>query len=178
MIILIAGPSASGKTTLANKHKNASIIHLDDFYVGKSRMRREKFNGELIYNFDNPRWIDWERLNQVIGNYYKASTRLIDKFTCPHYSMQKSEPDGTQKLKIKPTLVIEGAWVLSKIWLREWADYSIYLDTPFKVRYQRMLARDSERGRTKEEIRKWSELVEYMGKKYIEPTKKYAEVVI
>ena len=166
MLILITGGSCSGKSVLASKFNNATIISMDDFYLGKSQMTPP-------YNFDKPEAVNLDLLFDVALNLKSGKETIV-----PEYSMIKSEKVGTYKVKPTKIIVIEGIFTLHLKKLRDIADLKIYIDVDSKERLKRRIIRDVERGRNKEEIISLSKNVDKMNKIYVEPQKKYADLVL
>ncbi|MGL4372262.1 MAG: uridine kinase, partial [Turicibacter sp.] len=104
------------------------------------------------------------------------------------YSIQKPIYDYTQHTrsdeteKIDPTsiIIVEGLFVLEDIHIREFLDIKIFVETDDDIRFIRRLLRDmSERGRTIESvILQYTESVKPMHEQFVEPTKKYADIII
>ncbi len=167
MIVAICGGSCSGKSTMAGNFRNACIVSMDDFYKGKSRMNPP-------YNFDEPEAIDLTRLAELVGELKSGAEQV----SIPRYNMKTSEPEGAQKLENKQFVVVEGIFTLYTAVLRELCDLKIFLDVPQEERLRRRIARDVIKGRTEAESRAWSINVERMHDLYVEPQKKYADLVI
>lgn len=166
MLILISGGSCSGKSTFAKKIKNALVISMDNFYIGKSKMK-------LPYNFDHPDAVDLERL-------YKAVADLIqnNKTNIPIYDMKVSEPVGEKTLTPKKNIVVEGIFVLLHKKLRELADLTIYIEASQDERLKRRIKRDVIKGRNEKETVKFSKNVDKMHELYVEKQKKLADLVL
>lgn len=167
MIVAICGGSCSGKTTMALQFKDACIVSMDDFYVGKSEMKQP-------YNFDEPAAINLKKLTQVLQEL-KTGTKQV---RIPRYDMKTSEPNGTQILKNKKIVIVEGIFSLFTKELRDLYDLKIFLDVPAEERVRRRIRRDVEKGRSTIETLEWSKTVESMHALYVEGQKKYADIVI
>lgn len=167
MIVLIAGGSASGKTTLAQQFENSCIVHQDNFYIGESKMKKP-------YNFDDPSAIDFKELCDVVQKLNQNS----EPVKSPLYSMIKGERDGFEIIEPKNLIIVEGAWVIHHLKLRNMADFRIYIDTPIEERVKRRIVRDVERGRNAIETLEWSVNVEKMHMKWVEPQKKFADLIV
>lgn len=165
MVILISGGSCSGKTTFAGLFKQATVIHMDDFYWGKSHMTTP-------YNFDEPEAIDIDGMADSVERLSKGLPVSI-----PKYSMVVSERVGTQTVKPNKNIVVEGIFVFSSPKLRKLADLSIYLEVPADERVRRRIHRDEERGRNMLQTLEHSLVVEKMHEKHVEPMKKYASLI-
>jgi uridine kinase len=128
MIVAICGGSCSGKSTYAMHFKNACVVHMDDFYKGKSRMKEP-------YNFDEPDAIDLDLVIQVLVKLKSGVEQVI----VPNYNMKTSEPDGTKKLINKNLIVLEGTFAYYTKQIRELSDLKIYLDIPVDERVRRRI---------------------------------------
>lgn len=84
------------------------------------------------------------------------------------------------EVKPAPVIIVEGILVLAIPEIRELLDYKIYFDTPSDIRLLRRIRRDiKERGRTLESvIEQYLKTVRPMHELHIEPSKKYADVII
>lgn len=179
IIIGIAGGTGSGKTFLANKiktiypHKEIQTLKQDAFYHDFSHM---SFKEREKINFDHPSSIDCKLL-------FKKIKLLSDKrkVLVPRYDYLKHLRKNNQ-YAINPAdiIVVEGIFVLYFKAIRPLLEVKIYLHTPTQLRFQRRLERDKlRRGRSLESIKKqFKEFVQPMHKKYIEPTKDYADVIL
>lgn len=167
MIIAICGGSCSGKTTLAMQFKDACVVSMDNFYLGKEKMTPP-------YNFDCPDALDLQMMTEVVKKL-KDGAKTV---TIPKYNMKTSQRDGTEELHSKNIIVVEGIFSLHNKELRELADLKIYLDVPREERIRRRIKRDTIKGRTALESLEWSINVERMHELYVEPQKEFADVCI
>ena len=171
-IILISGGSCSGKSNFSLLIKHAIVVSMDHFYFGKSLMKPEA-NGS--YNFDAPESVDLAACAQAAITLSEGEPAEI-----PLYDMKTSERTGVQTITPKPDtkfIVVEGIFVLCPP-LREIGDMKIFIDTPTEIRVARRMLRDQEKGRDAIDTLEWSVVVEKNHKKYIEPTKQYADMII
>ena len=178
-IIGIAGGTGSGKTFLANKiktiypHKEIQTLKQDAFYHDFSHM---SFNEREKINFDHPSSIDCELLSKKIKLLSDKRKVLVP---CYDYSkhLRKNNQYAINPVDI---IIVEGIFVLYFKTIRDLLKVKIYLHTPTQLRFQRRLERDKlKRGRSLESIEKqFREFVQPMHKKYIEPTKEYADVIL
>lgn len=172
-IILIAGGTCSGKSEFTKWFNNAVVISQDDFYFGKSRMTPNE-NG--TYNFDVPEAIDIEECASAVKELTEKGTTTI-----PDYDMLTSARIGTKTLTLSENIryiVVEGIFSFYSP-LLELASMRIFIDTPVEVRVARRLTRDISRtGLSKIQTMQNLIHIEENYEKYIEPTKKYADLVI
>jgi uridine kinase len=181
VVIGIAGGSASGKTSVANKlvenqiNKVSSIalLRLDDYYKDLSNL---SISERSKTNFDHPDSIDFELLSDHLQKLKdgKSINKPIYDFSI-HNRQDKSE-------LIKPVnvVILEGILALSEANIRKLCDIKIFVDTADDIRFIRRLKRDtSERGRTIESvISQYLETVRPMHMQFVEPSKKYADIII
>lgn len=179
-IIGIAGGTASGKTTVAKKLYKASssignvtLIRLDDYYKRTDNLTLEE---RQKLNYDHPDSIDFDLLKQ---NLYDLKHGLkVDK---PLYDfMIHNRSENVEHLEPTSVIIVEGILVFVDEEVRNMFDMKIYVDTPDDIRFIRRLIRDmNERGRTLESVyTQYLETVRPMHMQFIEPSKKYADVII
>lgn len=180
VIIGIAGGSASGKTTIARKiietfenTNSITIIKEDDYYNDQSNM---SFEDRKKTNYDHPLAFDHElmrfQLLELMNN------RIIEKPTYDYTTHNRSTV--TEIVEPKDVIIVEGLFVLEEKEIRDLLDIKVFVDTPNDVRFIRRLVRDiNERGRVLENIiEQWLTTVRVMHEEFIEPSKKYADVII
>lgn len=180
IIIGIAGGSASGKTSLAKRLKKAFedtqsilIIRQDDYYNNQSDMSMEQ---RLKVNYDHPFAFDNELLATHLNQLKKGHS--IPK---PTYDfIQYTRADEIEMIHPCDVLVLEGLFVLEDEKLRNLCDIKLYVDTAADVRFIRRLSRDvRDRGRSLENvIGQYMSTVRLMHEQFIEPSKRYADVII
>jgi uridine kinase len=181
VVIGIAGGSASGKTSVANKlvenqiNKVSSIalLRLDDYYKDLSNLSVEERSKT---NFDHPDSIDFDLLKNHLQKLKngKSINKPIYDFSI-HNRQVKSE-------LIKPVnvVILEGILALSEEVIRDLCDIKIFVDTADDIRFIRRLKRDTrDRGRTIESvISQYLDTVRPMHMQFVEPSKKYADIII
>lgn len=154
LVIGIAGPSASGKTTLAKTLKDyfgdsASMLSADDYFVGISHMEKNSIvsdDGKL--DFDNPHAVDLALLSKHIQEL--RSGHEIDK---PIYSFETGECEGSEPF-VSPTklLIVEGIYTMYPQ-IEPLLDLSIFVEIDPHGALWRRIVRDVKRtGQTEEEI--------------------------
>ena len=177
IIIGIAGGTGSGKTYTVNKllnsySKNYIInIEQDSYYKDLSNI---DYKDRTKKNFDHPDSID-------IDLFQKNIKQLSAGFdiTVPIYDFL-SIIQILALTKPKKIIIVEGIFALYYPQLRKFYDIKIFIEAPENVRFKRRINRDiKERGRTVQSIKKqYTKTVFPMYKKFIEPSKKYADLVI
>lgn len=180
LVIGIAGGSGSGKTTVVNaikerlKHEKVAVISQDSYYKDSSDLTDEE---KRHHNFDHPDAIDWELLCEQLDEL-KAG-RAIDQ---PVYSYISCSRSKTETVRIEPAdvIIIEGILIFTCPRLREQLDIKIFVDADDDDRLMRVMARDiTERGKDVHwVIERYSNTVKPMYLQFIEPSKRYAHIIV
>lgn len=180
ILIGIAGGSASGKTSIAEILKNEfrdtnsiQIIKEDDYYKDQSNLTYEE---RTKTNYDHPLAFDFDlmlnQLNELL------SCKSIEKPTYDYTIHNRS--DITEIVKPSDVIILEGLFALYNPEIRAMEDIKIFVDTDADIRFIRRLKRDIvERKRTMDNVmEQYLCTVKPMHDQFIEPTKKYADVII
>ncbi|MBQ6368342.1 MAG: uridine kinase [Erysipelotrichaceae bacterium] len=180
ILIGISGGSASGKTSIARRIQESysdsdavTIIKEDDYYKDQSFL---PFEERLKTNYDHPNAFDHDLLIRHLDMLKKGEQ--IEKPTYDYVHHTRS--DVTEIVKPTNVMVLEGLFVLENSAIRERLDIKVFVDTPADIRFIRRLQRDMiERGRSMESvINQYCNTVRVMHEEFIEPTKKYADIII
>lgn len=178
-IIGIAGGTGSGKTTVMRKIAEALpphhvvVVPLDSYYNDTSHMTEEERHA---INFDHPDAFDWKLLIKQVNELRNG--QAVEQ---PTYSYIKcNRLKETLHVEPKPVIIIEGIMTLLNKKLRDMMDLKIFVDTDSDERLIRNIQRDVlERGRTVDMvISRYLEVLKPMHEQFIEPTKKYADLII
>ncbi len=178
-IIGIAGGTGSGKTTVVRKIVEAlpphcvAVVPMDSYYNDTSDLTEEE---RRQINFDHPDAFDWKLLHKQIGQLRKGEA--IEQ---PTYSyIISNRLKETVHVEPKPVIIIEGIMTLVDRKLRSLMDLKIFVDTDSDERLIRNILRDVvERGRTVDMVlNRYMEVLKPMHEQFIEPTKKYADIII
>ncbi|MNW42262.1 Uridine kinase [compost metagenome] len=180
LIIGIAGGTGSGKTTVARSvidqlaTDKVTFISQDNYYNDQthlSMVEREKVNYDHPFAFDNELLV--EHLNLLKAG--QAAYAPVYDFTIHTRSADKS-------IELLPNqiIIVEGLFVLYDEKLRELLDIKVFVDTDSDVRILRRVLRDmEERGRSIHSIyQQYLSTVKPMHESFIEPSKKYADLII
>ena len=178
-IIGIAGGTGSGKTTVVRKIVQAlpphyvTVVPLDSYYNDTSHMTEEERHA---INFDHPDAFDWKLLNKQLNMLRKG--QAIEQPTYS-YILCNRLPE-TIHVEPKPVIIIEGIMTLFDKKLRDLMDLKIFVDTDSDERLIRNIQRDVvERGRTVDDVLdRYLNVLKPMHEQFIEPTKKYADLII
>ena len=178
-IIGIAGGTGSGKTTVVKKIVQAlpphyvAVVPLDSYYNDTSHMTDEE---RKHINFDHPDAFDWKLLVKQI-----QQLRNGEAIEQPTYSyILSNRLPETVHVEPKPVIISEGIMTLINKKLRDVMDLKIFVDTDSDERLIRNIQRDVvERGRTVDMvINRYLDILKPMHEQFIEPTKKYADLII
>lgn len=178
-IIGIAGGTGSGKTTVVRKIVEAlpphyvSVVPLDSYYNDTSEMTEEERHA---INFDHPDAFDWKLLIKQVNELRKGNA--IEQPTYS-YLLCNRLPE-TVHVEPKPVIIIEGIMTLLNKKLRDMMDLKIFVDADSDERLIRNIQRDTvERGRdVKMVLDRYLDVLKPMHEQFIEPTKRYADVII
>ena len=179
LVIGIAGGSGSGKTTVAQEILNRvgpdriAYIQHDSYYkdiTGLPPAQRAEVN------FDHPHSLETDLLIKHI-----EALRDGEAVEVPIYDFSKdSRTAETFKIAPRRVIIVEGILIFTEPELRKLFDVKIFVDTDSDLRLIRRLQRDiTERGRTTESvIKQYMGTVRPMHLEFVEPSKRYADVII
>lgn len=179
VIIGIAGGTGSGKTTVVNKivgsfpKGEVAVIPQDSYYKDSSHIPPEE---RSKINFDEPDSIEWTLLVKHLKELKQG--HAIDMPTYSYLTCTRQP----QTIKVEPcdVVLVEGILVLNDEELRDLLDIKVFVDADADDRLIRVIARDCvERGRTPMMvIERYQEVLKPMHNKYIEPSKRYADLIV
>jgi uridine kinase len=179
VVIGVTGGSGSGKTSVTNaiyeSLKELSILVLQQDYYYKDQ-HNVPFEQRLKTNYDHPLAFDNDLLIKHIEKLLRY--QAIEK---PVYDYSiHTRSDKVIPVEPKEVIILEGILVLEDERLRNLMDIKLYVDTDADLRIIRRLERDiSERGRTFDSvIDQYLNIVRPMHNQFIEPTKRYADIII
>ena len=178
-VIGVAGGTGSGKSTLVKRLQEAfcnddvaTLCH--DYYY--------KAHPELTYeertklNYDHPQAFDTDMLVEHI-----KALKNNNAINRPVYSfVEHNRTDETVVVKPSKVIIIDGILIFENKELRELMDIKVFVDTDADLRLARRILRDvRERGRSMESvINQYTGTVKPMHEEFVEPSKKYADVII
>lgn len=179
IIIGVSGGSGSGKTSVSraifNNFPNHSIMMLehDSYYKDQSHL---SFEERLKTNYDHPFAFDTDLLIEHLEKLLNYET--IEKPVYDYVAHTRSTETVIQEPK--EVIILEGILILEDKRLRDLMDIKIYVDTDDDIRIIRRIKRDMvERGRTLDSIiDQYLSVVKPMYHQFIEPTKRYADVIV
>ena len=176
LVIGIAGGSGSGKTTVAQEILNRvgpdriAYLQQDSYYKDLAGLQHSEVN------FDHPNALETELMIQHI-----ASLRNLQPVEVPIYDFSTDSRTGeTFTVSPRGVILVEGILIFVDPDLRKIFDVKIFVDTDSDLRFIRRLHRDiTERGRSTESvIQQYQTTVRPMHLEFVEPSKRYADVII
>jgi uridine kinase len=179
LIIGIAGGSGSGKTTVVNKiikslpKNSVSVISQDAYYKDNGHLSEEE---KKRINFDHPASIEFELLNRHIDKLIlgEAIERPVYNYvTC-------ARAKETIPVAPKKVIIVEGILILTNAKLRNKFSIKVFVDADGDDRLMRIIYRDLiERGRSVQDVLEhYDKFVKPMHLQFIEPTKRYADIIV
>ena len=180
ILIGIAGGTASGKTSIAEKikdmfsdSKSVLILRMDDYYKDQSHLSMEdryRTNYDHPFAFDNDLLI--AQLKELLSGHG------VDKPTYDFVMHNRS--NIVEHLEPADVILLEGLFVLESEALRQLENIKVFVDTEADIRFIRRLVRDvKERGRSLDSVvNQYVSTVRVMHNTFIEPTKRYADIII
>lgn len=179
LTIGICGGTGSGKTTITNRliealsEDSVLLLQQDHYYKDTPHLPLEE---RAKQNFDHPESVD----TQLLVSHVRA-LREGQAIERPVYDFtQHRRVPATVHLEPRPALIVEGILIFENPALRNLCDIKIFVDTEADLRFIRRLRRDiRERGRTVESvIDQYMATVRPMHMEFVEPSKRYADVII
>ena len=181
IIIGISGGTASGKSTLSKKiiyffrDWDIKIDHLelDNYYRDFKKLSIGQRNS---MNFDNPNSIDFKLFYQHLNKISQGSN--VDTPTyCYKTHLRKKK---TYRINKPDVLLVNGLFILLNKKIRDFFDLTIFLDIDSDTRLKRRITRDiRERGGERNLIKnKYKNVIKPMHEKYVEPNKKFANLIL
>ena len=179
VLVGIAGGTGSGKTSLAAKVRDGVgaerclLIAQDSYYKDGSTLTKA---AQAAINYDHPDAFDTTLLVQDLRDL--RAGRPVPCLTYDHASYSRRVlPDP---LEPRAVVILEGILVLAEEPLRRLMDIKLFIDTDADVRLLRRLERDIQlRGRSFESVkRQYLESVRPMHLEFVEPSKRYADLII
>ena len=178
LVIGIAGGSGSGKTTLLKNIIQTfgpaiTVISHDNYYKRHDEMTYEE---RCKLNYDEPDALETDLMVKQLQQLREGQEIL-----CPVYDFTvHNRSDETILIKPERVIIVEGILIFENEDLRKLMDIKIFVDADADIRICRRIKRDvNKRGRSLESvITQYQETVKPMHEKYVEPSKKYADIVV
>ena len=178
LVIGIAGGSGSGKTTLMKNLVSrfgdvVTVLSHDNYYRRHDELPYEE---RCKLNYDEPAAFETDLMVRQLGLLRQGIA--ID---CPVYDFTvHNRSNETIHVVPKRVIIVEGILIFENEELRNLMDIRIFVDTDADIRLCRRVKRDvNKRGRTLESVlQQYQQTVKPMHEKYVEPSKKYANLVV
>ena len=178
LVIGIAGGTGSGKTTLMDNlvkrfGKDVTVLSHDNYYRRRDDMTMAERQN---VNYDEPAALETDLMVRHLDQLRQGQA-----IECPVYDFtQHNRSDKTITIVPKRVIIVEGILIFEDEALRDLMDIRIFVDTDADVRLGRRILRDvEERGRTLQSVLdQYQTTVKPMHEMYVEPSKKYAHLVV
>ena len=178
LVIGIAGGTGSGKTTLMKNLVErfgdaVTVVSHDNYYKRHDDMTYEE---RCLINYDEPAAFE----NDLMARQLEA-LRRGERVECPVYDYTvHNRSNETVTIEPKQVIIIEGILIFADEALRSSMDIKIFVDTDADIRLCRRVKRDvNKRGRSMESVlTQWQQTVKPMHELHVEPSKKYADLVV
>jgi uridine kinase len=179
LVIGVAGGSGSGKTTVVRRivesigDDQVTVIEHDRYYRDRNDLRLEE---RAALNYDHPDSLETDLLVRHVNDL--RSGRQID---APTYDFARyARQTATETIVPRRAIIVEGILIFTDSALRALMDVKVFVDTDDDTRFIRRLQRDmTARGRTVQSvIDQYLETVKPMHLEFVEPSKRYADVII
>ena len=178
LVIGIAGGSGSGKTTLMNNivsrfSEDITVLSHDSYYRRHDDMTYEE---RCQLNYDEPAALETELMVKHLDLLRQG--QAID---CPVYDFTvHNRSNEVTRIEPSRVIIVEGILIFENEALRDLMDIRIFVDTDADIRLCRRVKRDvNKRGRSLESVlTQYQQTVKPMYEKYVEPSKKYAHILV
>lgn len=179
IVIGVAGGTGSGKTTVANvilrrvgAHRIAYVPH-DAYYRNLTDLPPAQHG---LRNWDHPDALETDLMVEHVKALKGGQAVELPVYDFTTHTRTRQ----TRRIEPQPVVVVEGILIFADARLRSLFDVKIFVDTDPDIRFIRRLQRDiAERGRTAESvIQQYLDTVRPMHLEFVEPTKRYADVII
>ena len=178
LVLGIAGGSGSGKTTLMNNivsrfSEDITVLSHDSYYKRHDDMTYEE---RCQLNYDEPAALETDLMVRHLELLRRG--QAID---CPVYDFTvHNRSDEVVAIKPSRIIIVEGILIFENEALRDLMDIRIFVDADADIRLCRRVKRDvNKRGRSLESVlSQYQQTVKPMYEKYVEPSKRYAHILV
>lgn len=179
LLIGITGGTGSGKSTVTHEilknlpEESVSTVEQDAYYKDQSDMTLEQ---RFKTNYDHPDAFDTPLLVEHLKMLMNGQAIDMPMYDFSIHNRLKT----TRRVEPRDIIIVEGIMILQEIEIRSLLDIKVYVDTDADVRLVRRISRDiKERGRTLDSvINQYLNVVRPMHLQFVEPTKRYADIII
>ncbi len=180
ILIIVAGGSASGKTTVVSQMmqnldpNEVGIICEDNYYNDQSNLSMEE---RMKTNYDHPNSFDTKLLYSQLKDLLQGKSIKEPVYDFKVHNRKENEFITVEPKKV---IILEGILALYDKKIRDLANLKIYVESDSDIRFIRRLERDTvERGRSISFIiKQYLETVKPSHEAYVNPTKRYADIII
>ena len=173
------GGSGSGKTTVARRiveslgDEHVSVLYHDRYYRDRPALRLEE---RAALNYDHPDSLETDLLVRHVRDLREGRAIEMPGYDFARYCRRAT----TETIHPRRAIIVEGILIFTEARLRELFDVRIFVETDDDVRLIRRLQRDiAERGRTLDSVvNQWMQTVRPMHLEFVEPSMRYAHVII
>ena len=179
IVFAVAGGTASGKTTVARAvldsvgASQVAYLPHDAYYKNRDDLSAEE---RALLNYDHPNSLETKLLIKHVKQLLNWETVHV-----PVYDFtEHRRTSETVVVEPSPIILVDGILIFTRRKLRELMDIKVFVDTDADVRFIRRLKRDmNERGRSLNSVvSQYLETVRPMHIKFVEPSKRFADVII
>src|SRR5918995_857151 len=178
-VIGVAGGSGSGKTTVVRRivesqgTEHVAVLDHDRYYRDRNDLRLEE---RAALNYDHPDALESDLLVQHVRDLKAGKAVELPRYDFARYARRSD----IERYEPRRAIIVEGILIYSDAALRELMDVKLFVDADADTRFIRRLQRDvTERGRTMESvIEQYLGTVKPMHFEFVEPTKRYADLII
>ena len=179
VVIGVAGGSGSGKTTVVRRiveslgPDEVAVLDHDRYYRDRTDLRLEE---RAAMNYDHPDSLETDLLVQHVRDLKAGKAVDVPTYDFARYARRSD----TERYEPRRAIIVEGILIYADAALRELMDVKLFVDADADTRFIRRLQRDvTERGRTVESvIDQYLATVKPMHFDFVEPTKRYADLII
>lgn len=178
-IIGVSGGSGSGKSTVTEQiikvvgSKNVAVLLQDNYYIDRSHLSAIERNK---LNFDHPDAFDWDLMKKQLNDLYNGLPINVPLYDFTTHTRKKE----VKLLLPAKVIIVEGIFALFDEQMSNKMSLRIFVDAASDVRLMRRIKRDIvERGRTIDSVlTQYSQFVRPMYRRFVEPTKRRAHIII
>ena len=179
VVIGVAGGSGSGKTTVVRRiveslgDESVTVLEQDRYYRDRNDLRLEE---RAALNYDHPDSIETDLLVRHVNELREGRSIEAPVYDFTRHARQTT----TVTMHARRAIIVEGILIYADAPLRNLMDVKVFVDADADTRFIRRLRRDvAERGRTMESVvEQYLGTVKPMHFDFVEPTKRYADLII
>jgi uridine kinase len=179
VVIGVAGGSGSGKTTVVRRivesmgDDHVVVLEHDRYYHDHPELRLEE---RAALNYDHPDSLETDLMVRHVNELRAGRAAELPTYDFTRHQRRHS----TDHIAPRPIIIVEGILIFADAPLRDLMDVKVFVDTDDDTRFIRRLKRDvAERGRTMDSvIDQYLNTVKPMHLEFVEPTKRYADIII